>query len=103
MQLRHCKRNLYIKILTKVYVCSCINYMLITEEFGIGLYLHFYYGLHPSRPKSELGYIFFDKYVSRSNVLFKKRSTIISHTAVRLRRHTHRNQISSWCEMDKSM
>ena len=41
MRLRHCKRNLYIKILSKVYACSYINYMLITEEFGIGLYLHF--------------------------------------------------------------
>ena len=51
------KIELIQKILTKIYVCSCIIYTQITEEFGIGLYPHRYQSLRPSGRQTEHGYV----------------------------------------------
>jgi len=51
------KNELIQKVLTKVYLCSCISYTQIIEEFGIGLYPHRYQSLLPSGQQTELGYV----------------------------------------------
>ena len=43
--------------MTKLYLCSCIIYTQIIEEFGIDLYPHRYQSLRPSGRQTELGYV----------------------------------------------